>query len=557
MNILLKPHIQSIKNKFLLKKSGGQEYVLLSFFILVASLIWYSTKKLLIELEVISDLAYLSPARPIGLVLLLLTFMLFLSNLVFSIGSLYKGADLDIVNSSPLGLTKFFTGKFVYIFFQSSWMPLTFILPFLWAHGVHYNADFTYYFWSFALTLVYFLLPTCIAIIISILGALVFPLTKTREALFICACLFIFFLFRLIKLASETGKNITQAEEVLRIVDIITLPNLTWLPINWLAEALNELLNKEILSFGTYSLALLFLALTLISFTYFCLNLMYRFAYNRILSSKAKTRILNLNFLGFGKFFDSTTQALVEKELRAFVRDMGQIIQLILLTTICMIYLFHLRVFAVIDSIPIGKRENWNLFLLIANSTMGAFLCTAICTRLVFPSISYEGRAFWLLASSPLKLSNLLTIKAKIWFLPVALIGTIFMTVGAYNLSATTPVILLHLIGALLISFGLVNLAIGMGAIFARFDWEYSQQLVASFGSFIFMVFALTLIFVSVICCFIPILVLPKLVNFYPPSVLCNIIGGVIGIILVFVLNFFVSKFAIKTGAKSLDRKLN
>jgi fumarate reductase subunit C len=49
------------------------------------------------------------------------------------------------------------------------------------------------------------------------------------------------------------------------------------------------------------------------------------------------------------------------------------------------------------------------------------------------------------------------------------------------------------------IAYGIVGLAIGLGAHFANFDWDHPSQLAASFGSLVFMLLSVVTIFINMI----------------------------------------------------------
>jgi hypothetical protein len=70
--------------------------------------------------------------------------------------------------------------------------------------------------------------------------------------------------------------------------------------------------------------------------------------------------------------------------------------------------------------------------------------------------------------------------------------------------------IALHAFAAVVICYGIVGLAIGFGALYSHFDWEYSTELAASFGGFVFMLCGIMFVMTSLI----PLLVLAWLIQF-------------------------------------------
>ena len=170
------------------------------------------------------------------------------------------------------------------------------------------------------------------------------------------------------------------------------------------------------------------------------------------------------------------------------MRDVSQALQLVLLLGLCTIYLYNLRVLRVVDRLPEETRAWWQSLLVIGNMAMGGFVLTAVCTRFVFSSLSLEGKAYWVLRSSPVPLTELLRAKFRIWLFPVATIGSILLASGAAAINAESHLIIASGLMSWIICYGIVGLAVGFGAYYANFDWEHPSQLAASFGSLMYMV---------------------------------------------------------------------
>ena len=103
-------------------------------------------------------------------------------------------------------------------------------------------------------------------------------------------------------------------------------------------------------------------------------------------------------------------------------------------------------------------------------------------------------------------------------------------------------------------SIGIVGLAVGLGAMYARFDWESSTQISASFGSLIFMLMALALVFVSLI----PTLLIVMLHTV--PNISLRLgptdyrLAMSCASFLVFFMNFIAARWALRAGAEALSR---
>ena len=339
--IVLKPVINGLVNRWKIRSKStstlSQDIVMALFFFLVAATVWYATHKCLIQVNTISALVYLPPARPIGLMLILLSVMLLVSNIVIAIGALFKAKDLDLILSSSIKQYKLIFGKLVYIFLLSSWMPFTFLIPLLWAFGINYSASPSYYVLGPILVGIYFFILTATASIIVVATALFFPIKRTKEFLMIGAILFLYLIYKLVQLSSSASSNATNTHEILRLLEVVSLPNVLWLPPNWISEYLSNLLEPGGQSTFIYLQTLLSTAVFLVALSYFVLAMAYKKAFNRVQSLKS-SQSKRKDFPELGLDLSPQIRGMLVKEVRNFTRDIGQIIQMVLLITIC-IYL--------------------------------------------------------------------------------------------------------------------------------------------------------------------------------------------------------------------------
>jgi ABC-2 type transport system permease protein len=193
-------------------------------------------------------------------------------------------------------------------------------------------------------------------------------------------------------------------------------------------------------------------------------------------------------------FLAAPTRALLNKELKLFSRDMSQALQLMMLIGLCAIYLYNFGTVSLLAETQDSGMPWWQPVLAIINFVMGIFVITAVCSRFVFPTISYEGKSFWILSAAPMTSETLLRTKFWIWFWPVALTATSILTSGALAIQAPVPVILGTAALALISTYGVVGLAVGLGTLFSFFDWEHSSQLSANLGSLLFMIASMFLV---------------------------------------------------------------
>src|SRR5438105_15445086 len=101
------------------------------------------------------------------------------------------------------------------------------------------------------------------------------------------------------------------------------------------------------------------------------------------------------------------TRALIGKEVRTLTRDVAQWSQLFLMAALMFIYLYNIRM------LPLGGDARATI-VSYANLGMAGFIIAAICLRFAYPSISSEGKAFWMLQSAPISYRRLLASKVLV-----------------------------------------------------------------------------------------------------------------------------------------------
>ncbi|MCB0334239.1 MAG: hypothetical protein KDD55_12110, partial [Bdellovibrionales bacterium] len=271
-----------------------------------------------------------------------------------------------------------------------------------------------------------------------------------------------------------------------------------WLPSRWVAIAFRDAIE------GHYDTAwvpvgLLFIvALGVLSLSYLLFGFFYELAYSRSCDTHQQL-VLHAKkvwhfFSRWVPWLPSHTRAIVLKEYRVFFRDMPQLVQLLLLAGVYLVYLYNLRIFRLVEDVSAEQQAAWQSFIYVINVSMGAFVTTAASTRLVYPSISLEGKAYWMIQTCPHALQRIMMIKFWTWFIPLGLLSSVVFLSGGLAIRLSGFELLVTFLAGWMLSTGIVGLGMGLGARFAFFDWEHSAQLAASFGSFIFMLSCIALI---------------------------------------------------------------
>jgi ABC-2 type transport system permease protein len=126
-----------------------------------------------------------------------------------------------------------------------------------------------------------------------------------------------------------------------------------------------------------------------------------------------------------------------------------------------------------------------------ANLGMAGFVVAAICLRFAYPSVSAEGKAFWLMQAAPVSYRELLRVKVLVYGVPLTAMALLLTAVANLLLGAGLAVWAFTMIGASLLAFTLVSLGVGMGALSPNFAAENPLQVGLSLGGFGYMALSL------------------------------------------------------------------
>ncbi|MBX7137782.1 MAG: hypothetical protein K1X83_07340 [Oligoflexia bacterium] len=562
--VLIKPRLLTVKNRlkgnYSLRTQFGRDIVIAIFSL---GILWGIHRGTFEAVQVIKNnthAAYLPPTIPLALLFLLLLVMLMLSNAVGVLAALYHGRDLDLLIASPISKLTLFAGKFTDVLFGSTWMAIVFAMPAIVAFGQSYDVGWTYYVLAIGTMLPYFVIPCALSVILITILCRFFPAHRTREMLLIMVLLLVMTAYMAFRAAQPDSSKLSDINELLRLINVLSIPQADWIPSFWLASVLGEHLDPSGRPAFLYLVLLYSTALGLTAVAFLTIRALHTEAYARSRDTRSTLRLqskaAHRRFRALTPFLDSQYRALIGKELKNFSRDITQTIQLMLLLGLCMIYLYNFRLLHAVKDLPNTTKIYWQAFLVFTNVGMGAFVITAVSSRFVFPSISLEGQTFWLLQTSPVKIYDILRAKFWCWYVPVAGMSSIIFASGALAIDAPLKIVIVNAVASWVICYGIVGMAVGLGAVFSNFEWENASQLAASFGSLIFMVTSSIVICLSLIPVGI-LIFLRTIRNFgYTLSTSQWYISVTMAALLLVWLNHYAARWALRAGENALRQRM-
>jgi ABC-2 type transport system permease protein len=121
------------------------------------------------------------------------------------------------------------------------------------------------------------------------------------------------------------------------------------------------------------------------------------------------------------------------------------------------------------------------------NIALAAFVLVAVSARFVYPAVSQEGEAFWIVRSSPLRIRTFLWIKFFVYFIPLLFLSEVLVVVTNLLLQVTPFMMVLSVLTIFFMVPGIVSMGVGLGAIYPDFQAENPAQSVTSLGGLIYM----------------------------------------------------------------------
>ena len=437
-------------------------------------------------LVTVQDIGILLIDRIIAIAFLIFLIMLTISNFISAIGALYRSPEAAFLIASPLPHRQVFWVRFADNIFYASWATLIITIPAILAYGIvnHFSA-LNYAIFAILVLPPFLLIP---GIVGAGLSMTVFPLVKrfgSRRIILLLGALGVIGIFFFMR--ARFSRIVFSAQGDLALLnyylqDLATNDN-QWLPSVWVAEALRAARLGESGTLWFYISMLISTAAAFIVILNSVAERLYYPAYiaaSEMLSrQKKKKRFYGFLWRLFSNF-PRDMRALFVKDIRLFVREPNQWSQFAILLVLIVFYLFNLR------NMPLDVGGlYWNTLTSFVNYAFCGYILATLSVRFVYPSISMEGKSFWSISSSPVKLKRLFWEKFWIAFIIFFLLTELVAVVSNSLLSQSAIMTLLTGVGILLMSISLTSLATGLGALFPSFEEPNPGKIASSGGGMI------------------------------------------------------------------------
>lgn len=491
---LLAPRWLGFRNKF--KRDKGSTGKALGALLLIIGLwavIYVVFYKSLVYFSGEEMFGAIAATKLLSMILMTFVFVAIISNIISTFSTFYLAEDLEIIISGPTPPHQVYTARFIETLAESSWMVLLFGFPVFAAYGTVFSTGPFFYVISLLGFVSLLIIATAIAILLVLVLVRTFPVRRLRD-LFVLVGIIIFIgfylLFRMVR--PEEFLNPEGFASVMDYLSIMSEPASSILPTTWLMFSLKP----YITGFGHENVYFWMGLLVLGAIAIFRLvghihELGHFYGYSKAMESKgarlSKSRIMEMISRFLVKILEPQTARLVIKEIMLMARDWGRLSQLLLLLALIVVYLYNFSVLPSLDSPALAFFfKNTMAFI---NIGLAGFVLSSLGVRFLFPAISGEGRAFWILKKGPIELRKVLWVKFFFYLIPMMILGLllVIMTNKLLGLNLFMSIVSTVTIGVL--TAGLTSLSLGMGVVHADFKEVDPNRAVTGFGGLLTMIY--------------------------------------------------------------------
>lgn len=496
---LLLPHVWASANRLRRRERGDslRGLVFGSIGVGVCGALFYGAYWLTTQLGAYEEFGdYLLRLGLSWFFLSILAFLAF-SGVVTALSTFFLAEDLRLLMASPIAAERLFLARFARTVGSASWMVVIFMVPVLAGVGVGQCAPAGFYLTTVAAVVPFAVIPVAAGSACTLLVVNVFPARRARDVLMLTGLGFAAAIVLLLRfLEPERLLRVESLPDVADFFAALQSPVTPLLPSFWAGESLFAGLQGGVDWLHQGALWTTACAATVLLGA---AHERWHFAgYSRSQEApKARfARFRALDVLAGTLPLSPVRRQLLVKDVKVFLRDVSQWVQLLPLLALVLLYLYNFRVLD-LERTPYMSGFVKNIYAFV-NLGMAGFVMATVAVRFVFPAVSMEGAAFWIIRTSPIAMHDFLWSKFWTALVPV-LLFTEALTIAANELLGVDPFLKVVAAGAIaLLSLALVGLATGLGARYPRFDADATQA-AGSYGGVMFMISAVSVILVTIV----------------------------------------------------------
>ncbi|HSE40527.1 MAG TPA: hypothetical protein VLH08_07140 [Acidobacteriota bacterium] len=449
--------------------------IVLAFTLL--SIEFFAFRKIFLYMSTLQDLTAFFVQflleRLLGLIFLISYSMVFMSSIINGLSTYFLSVNLPFLHTLPVPRWRILVLKFAETWAISCYLILMFLGCFLVSYVHTFNLGWQRYLVCAMLLVVFTLSPVALGSAVVTVLMRFFPARRIYQVVTLIGGVFLAALMIAVRMMRpELLMNPRNTDDFKRLITDMTFPTLNHLPSSWASSIVIN---------GDFSKAILLLAYTVA--TLVLLAIVQRGFYQKayVQSQESRTLKRQRRLVKESKTVKrGKVESLIFKELKIFTRDATQWSQLLLLGALVIVYLINIKNLAI--QMPMVR---WVVSFI--NLGLAGFVLAALSVRFLFPSVSSEGRCFWLIKTLPLSFRTLLWCKYLIYFIPFMLFTQMLVYFSNRILQVPAFFVQLSMANIFAVAIALTGLAIGIGALMPNFRTDHPSKIAVGPGGVLYM----------------------------------------------------------------------
>lgn len=425
-----------------------------------------------------------------------LGFMLVISNIVTAYAACFRSGPVEFLLVRPVARGVILLHQHMESALLSSWAFFFIMAPFIGAFAWFQNLPLAFILWTIVFSVPFVMICSAAGVITVVAAARFGPFIRARS--WGLAALTVVTIAVFIRQGHVPPAGASESTFMLSgLVPGIRLASFPLWPSFWVTDGIMAMVHgnwgRGLFFLGVLTANTLFLAMIVEATG----NMLYQRAWERIASRAALgavpgSRSATVAFQAL-RLLPQQMRAVVTKDMRVFFRDPVQVIQGLLFFGLLGLYFFNLRNLRYNQLEPI-----WRELIAYLNLFSLATIMCSFCSRFVYPQISLEGQAIWMIGLSPTGMRQVL--KYKFWTSFAAMLTISLSLVALSCLMLRTPplVMAVDIAVAAAVSMGLSALSLGLGAVFMDLKQSNPVAIISGFGGTFNLVLGLAFIMAAI-----------------------------------------------------------
>lgn len=416
---------------------------------------------------------------------------LFIGTLLTSFGvllqALYLSGDMDFLLATPVPIRAVFIAKLLQAVLPNFALFSLFGIPMLFGLGLSNGYLLSYYPLVVLLMIFLALAAAGLSALLVMLVVRILPPRRAAEILGFLGAMFAFVCSQMGNLAGSFGREIDLSGT--RITGLMMIANTPWLPLNWAGQGLVALGEGRWLS--GILLAGATLGLTAVTF-WLAMVTAQRLYYSgwagmQVVARKKSPAVARKTYktatgTGLSRLLPKPVFAILQKDFLTLRRDLRNLSQLI--SPIILGIVYTLLLFRGNGEAPSGQGEapdwfmsSFQVVLTYSSVGMSLFVGWMLLSRLAGMGFSHEGKNYWMLKVSPVRVSQLLASKFLVAYVPTLGLGFLFLSVISVMQGLSIGEFVYSFIAIVMCLAGMTGMLLAFGVAGANFNWDDPRKM--------------------------------------------------------------------------------